>query len=75
MTDFSTAAFHLFVSTGATFGDARSGINAATGMTFMTAARGIDVAAYAEPIPPDALAGECKHSTGEHAFIRARDAD
>jgi hypothetical protein len=44
-------------------------------MTFMTAARGIDVAAYAEPVPPDALTGECKHSTGEYAFIEARDAD
>src|SRR5687768_8531949 len=26
-------------------------------------------AAYAGPVPPDALTGECKHSTGEYAFI------
>jgi hypothetical protein len=39
----------VFVSTGATFGDARPGINAVTGMTFMTAARGIDVLLTQDP--------------------------
>jgi hypothetical protein len=49
MTIYSTTAFHWFDSTGATFGDARPGINAATGMTFMTAARGIDVLLTQDP--------------------------
>jgi hypothetical protein len=44
-------------------------------MTFMTAALGIDVLPYAGPDPPDARTGKYKHSTGEYAFIEARDAD
>jgi hypothetical protein len=46
-------------------------INAATGMTFMTAACGIDAAAYAVLDPPDALTGEPKHSTGEYASLQS----
>jgi hypothetical protein len=78
MTIYSTTFLYSQISirsTGATFGDARPGINAVTGMTFMTAACGIDVPAYAGHVPPDALTGECKHSIGEYAFIEARDAD
>jgi hypothetical protein len=54
----------------ATFLDASHRINAATGMTFMTAAFGISCRAYAGPVPPDANTGECKHPTGEYASHR-----
>jgi len=36
----------------------------------MTAARGIECPAYAGPVPPDAFAGERKHSTGQYASLR-----
>jgi hypothetical protein len=52
MTIYSTTFLRSQISirsTGATFGDARPGINAATGMTFMTAACGIDVLLTQDP--------------------------
>lgn len=41
----------------------------------MTAARGIDVLLTQDPFRRMRFTGECKHSTGEYAFIEARDAD
>jgi hypothetical protein len=74
------SAFYLFAmpvsySSVTTFFEARPAINAVTGMTFMTAARGIVVLPYAGPDPPDALTGECTHPTGESHRIEPRDTD
>jgi hypothetical protein len=56
---------------GATFGEAALPINAAAGMTFMTAARGIDELLTQYPTRRMRPAGERKHSTGEYASHRS----
>jgi hypothetical protein len=61
----------LFVSSGATFGEAAPAINAAAGMTFMTAACGIDELLTQFSIRRMRLTGERKHSTGEYASYRS----
>jgi hypothetical protein len=58
-------------STDATFGDARPRINAATGMTFMTAARGIDVLLTQDPfrrmrLPANASIQPVKSLSSKH---------
>jgi hypothetical protein len=56
---------------GATFCEAAPAINTAAGMTFMTAACGIDELLYAVADSPDAFTGERKHSTGGYASHRS----